>query len=71
MSDDNKVDDGDGSYVLAMQREFLTWHFLTFFPSIIMNFMYSGLGNSTVAINNELTLFSKPTYYTSFLFNNE
>jgi len=32
MLDDNKVDDGDGSYVLAMQREFLTWHFLTFFP---------------------------------------
>jgi len=36
-----------------------------------MNFMYSGLGNSTVAINNDLTLFSKPIYYTSFLFNNE
>lgn len=36
-----------------------------------MNFMYSGLSNSTIAINNELTLFSKPIYYTSFLFNNE
>jgi hypothetical protein len=29
MSNDNKVDDGDGSYVLATQREFLTWHFFT------------------------------------------
>jgi hypothetical protein len=24
LSDDNEVDDGDGSYVLAIQREFLT-----------------------------------------------